>query len=72
MRSQNLLWGLFLWKPLAALSIQQHVAQLPMLSEQQHTTKSTVYNVILAFVENGGSRVHRVEVPLRRQIPSGR
>jgi hypothetical protein len=72
MRFQSLLCGLFLWQPLAALSIQQHVAQLPMLPERQHTTKSTVYNVVLAFVGNGGSRVHRAEVPLRQQIPSGK
>jgi hypothetical protein len=72
MRFQTLLCGLLLWQPLAALSIQQHVAQLPMLPERQHTTTSAVNNVVLAFVMNGGGRVHRAEVPLRRQIPSGR
>jgi hypothetical protein len=40
MRSQGLLWSVFLWQPLAALSIQQHVAQFPMLSDRRHTTRS--------------------------------
>jgi hypothetical protein len=71
MRSQSLMWGVLMWQPLAALSVQQHAAQLPMLPDRHHTTKSAMNSVVLRFVEDGRNQVRHAEMPLRQQISSG-
>jgi hypothetical protein len=70
MHLRNILWGVFFWQPIVALSIPQHAAQNPMLPEQQ-TARPITNSVILAFTSNDSDIVQHVEVTSQKQIPSG-
>jgi hypothetical protein len=72
MLSRYLLYGFSLCWAILALSIPQHDAQQPLLSNQQHNRihpHST--SVILEFSEDGDSMERGVEIPLRTLITAG-
>jgi hypothetical protein len=72
MHSQSLAWVLLFWQPVLSLSIPQLDAQIPMRTEQQQTTKTLSNTVILSYTADDSDHVQRAEIPVHKQIPSGR